>query len=1517
MAGTRSQTSSESNTAAREAEGALAARFEALEKAIASQIEQNQRRDAEMSVMLEAFKTMSNQNQANASMMGEAVRDEAHGVGTIRAGSYRYNQHDQAPHRRTRLTKIDFPRFDGTKLVEWLGKAEEFFAIDNTPEESKVGTAAMHFDGDAAAWHQAVRQEDEHAVVLRNWRVYRNRLKERFEEVMDDPMAELKELKETDGIVAYHAKFELIRSRLTMSEEYLLSAYLAGLQLDTQMHVRMFSPQSTRQCLVLGRLYEKAHPRKEVKSNWAAQRNQTNQNNQRGLITQKKEDESKNKDLNGRLKPFLSQAEMSERRAKGLCYYCDEKYTKDHYLKHKKVQLYSLDCGEGEFHDAVDSWERHCEEEEEDNLVEMEDRNDKAHISLNAVTGVSDYTTMRVRGVQGKKTIYVLIDSGSTHNFIDRKLAKMLGCKLESTHRTQVAVADGSRIAVDGRVDGFKWQFQGVEFQADFMVIPLGCHDVVLGVQWLSTLGPITWDFLKLEMMFKWKKNKVLLHGIKPGSIQEVKSKRIAQGTNEELQLHMIYVHYKDDEQEMQLNAIEDKPPETQQYKEIEELITEFSDIFEEPTSLPPFRENHNHKITLMEGSNPVNQKPYRYAVYQKNEIDKMVKALLEAGTVQPSSSPYASPVVLVKKKDNTWRLCVDYRKLNTMTIKDRFPIPLIEDLMDELGGSSIYSKIDLRAGYHQVRMHLDDIQKTAFRTHSGHYEYVVMPFGLTNAPATFQGLMNAVFREHLRKFVLIFFDDILIYSRSREEHISHLRVVFKIMRANKLYAKKSKCEFATRKVEYLGHFISAEGVSTDPAKIKAITEWPKPKNLKALRGFLGLAGYYRRFVQSFGAISRPLSALTKKDSFLWNEEAQTAFESLKESMVTTPTLALPRFDKVFVVETDASGQGIGAVLMQEGHPVAYISRQLKGKQLHLSIYEKELLAVVFAVQKWRHYLLTNHFIIKTDQRSLKYLLEQRLNTPIQQQWLPKLLEFDYEIQYRQGKENVAADALSRVEGSEVLHMAMTVLDCDLLQRIKDAYQQDPVAKKIIEELEKSKKVKKHYVWSMGILRRKQRIVVPADGEIRKMILEWLHSSSQGGHSGREVTIQRIKGVFYWKGLAKDVQAFLRNCSVCQQCKYDTSASPGLLQPLPIPEAVWTDISMDFIDGLPMSSGKEVILVIVDRFSKAAHFIGLSHPYTASSVAQAFLDTFYKLHGFPRSIVSDRDAVFVSDFWRELFQLQGCSLNLSTAYHPQSDGQTEVVNRCLETYLRCMTGERPKQWSSWLPLAEYWYNTSYHSSTQTTPFEIVYGQPPPIHLPYVPGESKVQVVAKCLEDREKMLLLLKFHLLRAQHRMKQQADKHRSERSFNIGDKVYLKLQPYRQNSVVTRSSPKLAPKFYGPYEVLDKVGVVAYKLKLPSSSKVHPVFHVSQLKKAIGDVHTTHHFPTMVHDVFEKEPEYYLERKMVKRQGRAATMVLVKWRNQAEEEATWEFLFEMQRRFPAFESCGQDVSNEGDLIRD
>nr|KYP35812.1 Retrovirus-related Pol polyprotein from transposon 17.6 [Cajanus cajan] len=449
------------------------------------------------------------------------------------------------------------------------------------------------------------------------------------------------------------------------------------------------------------------------------------------------------------------------------------------------------------------------------------------------------------------------------------------------------------------------------------------------------------------------------------------------------------------------------------------QLLKEFDDIFEEPTQLPPFRPGHDHKIPLVQGANPVNKRPYKYAKNHKDVIDELVQEYLKSGVIQDNSSPYASPVVLVSKKDGSWRMCVDYRELNKSTMKNKFPIPLVDDLLDELNGSMIFSKIDLRAGYNQVRMDPVDVHRTAFRTHGGHYEYVVMPFGLTNAPATFQGLMNTMFQQFLRKFVLVFFDDILIYSVNLQEHLNHLKLVLLTLRNNYLFARRSKCYFAVNRVEYLGHFISGEGVATDPSKIEAMTKWPLPQTIKQLRGFLGLAGYYRRFVKGYGVIAKPLTDMLKKDNFRWTQDAKLAFQKLKELLSNTPILALPDFSKVFVVEVDASGGGIGAVLMQDHHPIFYISRILNLQQQSLSTYEKELLAVVFAIQRWRHYLLNRHFIIKTDHYSLKYILDQRLTTDFQKKWLAKLMEFDFSIEYKKGQDNVVVDALSRISPIE------------------------------------------------------------------------------------------------------------------------------------------------------------------------------------------------------------------------------------------------------------------------------------------------------------------------------------------------------------------------------------------------------------------------------------------------------------------------------------------------------------------
>jgi hypothetical protein len=705
--------------------------------------------------------------------------------------------------------------------------------------------------------------------------------------------------------------------------------------------------------------------------------------------------------------------------------------------------------------------------------------------------------------------------------------------------------------------------------------------------------------------------------------------------------------------------------------------------------------------------------------------------------------------VLLVRKTDGSWRMCVDYRALNRDTIKDKYPIPNIDELLDELHGAVIFSKLDLRSVYHQIRMKPKDVPKTVFRTHEGHYEFLVMPFGLTNAPSTFQGLMNEVFRPYLRKFVLVFFYDILVYSRSLKEHLKHLKLVLEIFKEHQLYAKASKCQFGSLEVDYLGHVLSEDGVKADPAKIEVMKNWPNPKTPKALRGFLGLTGYYRKFVKGYGGVAAPLTALLKKNGFGWNDRAEEAFKNLKVLMSTPPVLGLPDFTKKIVIECDASGARIGAVLMQEGRPLAYLSQGLKGKSLYLSTYEKELLALVMAVIKWRHYLLGHTFVIRTDQQALKYLLEQKIGTPAQQKWISKLLGYDFSVENKRGRENRVADALSRVlineeetipgvvieaevgdkesesktnanaddtdaniediteSGSvseedvlqQIQLQAVSTIRANWVEELKKTYPEDPLFKALTQQFQEGTLNTTKFNLQNGLIFYKGRLHLGNLTAIQQQILHQFHSSPLAGHMGNQKTYSKIKREFYWPGMKTDICTFIRECDIRQRNKVENIHQTGLLQPLPIPSQVWTDVSMDFIDGLPTSHGKDVILVVIDRLSKYAHFLPLSHPYTANTVAQIFLDQIFKLHGLPKSIVSDRDKVFTSNFWRDLFRLSGTDLLLSSAYHPQTDGQTEVINRSLEGYLRSFVGDRPRDWLRWLSLAEWAYNTYVHTST--------------------------------------------------------------------------------------------------------------------------------------------------------------------------------------------------------------------------
>ena len=470
-------------------------------------------------------------------------------------------------------------------------------------------------------------------------------------------------------------------------------------------------------------------------------------------------------------------------------------------------------------------------------------------------------------------------------------------------------------------------------------------------------------------------------------------------------------------------------------------VLQEFDDVFpkEVPKGLPPIR-GIEHQIDFVLGSSIPNRPAYRASPEETKELQKQVDELLAKGHVRESMSLCAVPVILVPKKDGTWRMCVDCPAINKITVKYRHPIPRLDDMLDELHGSSFFSKIDLKSGYHQIRMKEGDEWKTAFKTKHGLYEWLVMPFGLSNAPSTFMRLMNHVLRAYIGKFVVVYFDDILVYSKSLDEHIHHLRCVLEVLRSEKLYANLKKCIFCMDRVVFLGFVVSAQGIEVDGEKVKAIKDWPTPKSITEVRSFHGLASFYRRFVRDFSTLAAPLTEVIKKDvGFKWGKEQENAFNLIKEKLCSAPLLVLPDFSKTFEIECDASGIGIGAVLMQEKRLIAYFSEKLSGAALNYSTYDKELYALVRALETWQHYLWSKQFVIHTDHESLKHLKGQGKLSRRHARWVEFIEMFPYVIQYKQGKENVVADALSQ------RYALVSTLSAKLLgfEHIKELYLQD------------------------------------------------------------------------------------------------------------------------------------------------------------------------------------------------------------------------------------------------------------------------------------------------------------------------------------------------------------------------------------------------------------------------------------------------------------------------------------------
>lgn len=1400
---------------------------------------------------------------------------------------------------RLKPPKHPFPAFKGEFPLLWIDNCYTYFEMYNVPARHWISTATLYFEDHAALWLQAYKRTH-HQII---WSSFITAVVAEFGcDEYDGQMSVLLQLRQTGTVAEYKRSFEscmyhLLSVDSSLNSKWFISHFVHGLRDDLRAAVRLQGPTSVTWASSLARIQEeeyqrpRARPPAPTKHPTAAA----------AIAAPGASAVVRTEGARRVGDDYTRERQLRDfRRTNGLCFRCGDKYSKDHKCKQpaQVLMIHLGDFGEVLSEDTIHAVEL---------LDEPAPDASCCSLSNHALAGTEELNTLRLRAMFGNKVMLILIDSGSTTSFVNSEFVQRAQLPVQNAPRIAVGIADGSRMYSNTYVQNLTWWCQGTTFSNDMRVLDLGAYDAVLGMDWLASFSPMHCHWRNKHISFTHGSKEVQLQGLLTTQQKQLQVMEFAElqkclAGNDVWALAVI-----------EQSSVEQL--EVSNAAEIQNLLTEFDDVFQDPKTLPPHRA-FDHAITLDASAQPVNSRPYRYSPLQKDEIERQVKEMLDAGLIAPSLSPFASPVLLVKKKDNTWRFCVDYRKLNESTVKNKFPLPIADELLDELAGTKYFSKLDLRAGYHQIRMLEKDEPKTAFKTHHGHFQFRVMPFGLTNAPGTFQCLMNSIFALYTRKFVIVFLDDILVYSPDLATHLKHLRLVLSTLREHQLYAKVSKCSFAKDNMDYLGHIISHKGVATDPEKTAVMKQWPLPTNATELRGFLGLTGYYRKFVKNYGIIAKPLTNLLTKKGFIWTEQATVAFNLLKNAMANTPVLTLPNFTLPFVVETDACDTGVGAVLMQQGHPVAYMSKALGVKNSKLSIYEKEFMAVIMAIDKWRSYLQRGPFTILTDHQSLCSLTDQHLTTELQKKAMSKLLGLQFSIKYRKGSENNAADSLSRV-GHLLQLNALSICQPAWAQEILTSYDMDPEATGLLAQLAVKSPDSRGYSLDKGLIRYNGRLYIGNQLALQTKLISALHESPVGGHSGIHATYQRVRKVFFWPGIKMAVEDFVKQCPTCQKSKNEHCQPAGKLQPLPVPTKPWNDITMDFIEGLPLSDGMNVILVVVDRLTKYAHFIPLRHPYTAASVSKLFLDQVVKLHGVPETIVSDRDPIFTSNFWRALIQAVGPKLNYSTANHPSTDGQTERVNQCLEQYLRCAVHACPSKWRQWLPMAEFWYNSSYHSSIKCSPFKALYGMEPNFGaLPNlnVDASSAAYDVAA---ERQKFTEMLKENLVKAQTRMKSYADQNRTERSFSVGDDVLLKLQPYSQSSVANRPYPKLAFKFFGPFKVLAKIGEVAYKLELPEGSAIHPVFHVSQLKPFLAKftpVFTTIPAPDTL-QASAPQPEAILDRRMVKKGNAATVQILVQWSSLPVDCATWEDYYVLKTRFPMAPIWDQPAFQGGAIV--
>lgn len=1216
---------------------------------------------------------------------------------------------------------------------------------------------------------------------------------------------------------------------------------------------------------------------------------------------------------------------------------------------------------------------------------------------------------------------YAMLDTGAEgKRFIDKEWARDQGLELLPLRKPiRLETFDGQE-AESGPITHYVQMHMRIndhqEKRACFLVTQLAHYPVVLGLPWLKIHDPQI-GFAEHTVLFDSKYCQehcnVLMRPAKIRALHDIPQKtrpKHLPARPEGLRhrdiaaismsaccayarksYRLFTVTVKDIEAALNLTPDEEDlttklPPEFQ----------DFADVFspKEAERLPPHRP-YDHDIKLQDGKVPPFGPLYPMSREELKVLKEWIEENLRKGFIRPSSSPAASPVLFVKKPGGGLRFCVDYRALNAITVKDRYPLPLTKETLNNLKGMKYFTKIDIISAFNNLRIKKGLEYLTAFRTRLGLFESLVMPFGLTGAPASFQRFMNDTLRDYLDTFCTAYLDDILIYSKTREEHNHHVRLVLEKLRDAGLFAKLSKCEFAVPETKFLGIIVGRDGLRMDPDKVKTIIDWETPTCVTDVQAFIGFANFYRRFIKDFSKIIAPLVNLTKKGiQFRWDNTCELSFNALKEAFTTAPVLRPFDWNKEVILETDASDYVSAGVVSQYDdngvlHPVAFFSKKHSTTECNYEIYDKELLAIIRCFEEWRPELEGTPSPIKviTDHRNLEYFMTTKLLNRRQARWSEFLSRFNFKIIYRPGKQGAKPDALTRrsedlpKEGDErLLHQSQTVLKKenlelppenaistlnvttrsrahpprkpaensvenpveslpdtpaqtrrvrfadetthdvpeppqDIKSLLDNAYSLDETVQSILEALDKN--ATRHPKITLADCQRRgnyllyrNRLYVPDHGELKAELLRQCHDKPAAGHPGRSKTYELLSREYYWPGMYRYVEQWTQNCHTCRRITPSREARQGILRPLPVPERSWQDISMDFITHLPPSHGYDAILVVVDRLTKMKHFITCKGTCNAEEVARLYAYNVWKLHGLPQTIVSDRGPQFVAQFWEHLTRRLQITNLLSTAYHPETDGQTERTNAVLEQYLRAYVSYLQDDWSEWLPLAEFAANSARSETTRVSPFFANYGFHPRMGFePVLPTSPPARDAEEFAHRMELITEFVRAEITSAQACHEEQVNQKRQPaRRYQVGQYVWLDSRNIR----TLRPQKKLDWKNLGPFRITEIISPHAYKLDLPASMKIHPVFNVSLLRPAAGNPVPGQRQepppPVEVDGLEEWQVEDILDSRWERRgRGGPRLKYTVKWTgydDPTEEPATYlehaqEVLANYHRRYP------------------